>query len=237
MRMRHVVKRPFMQNHLPMFFLSGVMLGYGILTFLLNRWLSARVMRGIISVGVYQKQLTGLTATIGIIATVLLLVFAVWCAIQARGIVRTAFVFIILASFGPLMVARASNLLFNRIGLPTMGAGSVIAATFAALSFTLPMVIAFILLAACRRNPRAGRWVALAAVFVTLTAMIYPLYVTVLALLIMPGSPGLAPHMSASAYLLYLRFALPGLCLMLLAWISLRIPVSQSGPVLQDSPK
>ncbi|MDW7656939.1 MAG: hypothetical protein SCM11_07165 [Bacillota bacterium] len=236
--MRHVVKKPFMMTtHLPMFFLSGIMMGYGILTFLINRWLSARVMRGIISVGAYQKQMTGLTATIGLIATLLLLVFSVWCAIQARGIVRTAFVFVVLASFGPLMVAQASNLLFNVIGLPTMGAGSVIAATFAALIFTLPMVIAFILLAASRRNPRAGRWVALTAVFVTLVTMVYPLYVTVLALLIMPGSPGLAPHMTTSAYLLYLRFALPGLCLLLLAWISLRLLGSQRGPVMQDSPK
>ncbi len=236
--MRHVVKKPFMMTtHLPMFFLSGVMMGYGILTFLINRWLSARVMRGIISVGAYQKQMTSLTATIGLIATLLLLVFSVWCVIQARGSVRTAFVFIVLASFGPLMVAQASNLLFNVIGLPTMGAGSVIAATFAALIFTLPMVIAFILLAAGRRNPRAGRWVALTAVFVTLVTMIYPLYVTVLALLIMPGSPGLAPHMSTSAYLLYLRFTLPGLCLLLLTWISLRLLGSQRGPVMQDSPK
>jgi len=135
------------------------------------------------------------------------------------------------------MVARASNLLFNRIGLPTMGAGSVLAATFAALTFTLPMAIAFILLAACRRNPRAGRWIALAAVIVTLTAMIYPLYVTVLALLIMPGSPGLAPHMSASAYLLYLRFALPGFCLLLLTWISQRLMVGQRLLAAQDSSK
>ena len=235
--MRHVAKKPFMQNHLPMFFLAGVMLGYGILTFLLNRWLSARFMRGIISVGVYQRQLSGLTATIGIVATVLLLAFSVWCAVQARGIVRTAFIFAVLASFGPLMVARASNLLFNRIGLPTMGAGSVLAATFAALTFTLPMAIAFILLAACRRNPRAGRWIALAAVIVTLPAMIYPLYVTVLALLIMPGSPGLAPHMSASAYLLYLRFALPGFCLLLLTWISQRLMVGQRLLAAQDSSK
>ena len=221
--MRQMSKTPLLRNtHLPLFLAAGVMMGYGIATFLINRWLSARVMAGTISVGAYQKSLAGVTDLAGLIASILLLLSFIWCAVKARGITRTAFVIAAIASAGPFMVAQSSNLLFNVIGLPTMSAGSVLAATFAALIFTLPLTVTFILLASSRSHARAGRWVSLVSVFVVLAAMIYPVYVTVLALLIMPGSPGLGPLMTVSGYLLYLRFVLPGLSLLILAWISLK---------------
>lgn len=221
--MRQKTKQPLLRNtHLPLFLTAAVMMGYGIATFLINRWLGARVMAGEISVGTFQSRLAGVTATAGLIATILLLVSLVWCAILAKGITRTAFVIAVLAAPGPLLVAQSANLLFNVIGLPTMSAGSVLAATFAALIFTLPLTVTFILLASSRSHSRAGRWVSLVSVFVVLAALVYPVYVTVLALLIMPGSPGLAPLMTVSGYLLYLRFVLPGLSLLILASLSLK---------------
>ena len=221
--MRQMVKKPLLtHSHLPLFLLAGTMIGYGLVTFVLNRTLSDRVMRGLISVSAYQNQLARLVATAGLAGSILLLGLAVWCVVQSRGINRAAFILVALASAGPLMVAQASRLLFQVLGLPTMGAGSVLAATFAALVFTLPMTVAFILLAASRSNPRPGRWIALVSALVTLAALVYPLYITVLALLITTGAPGLGPKMTASSYLLYLRFILPGLGLLLLALVSVR---------------
>ncbi len=221
--MRQMVKNPLLtHSHLPLFLLAGTMIGYALATFILNRILSDRVMRGLISVSAYQNQLSRLVSAAGLAASVLLFGLAVWCVFQSRGISRAAFILTALASGGPLMVAQASRLLFQVLGLPTMGAGSVLAATFAALVFTLPMTIAFILLASSRSNPRPGRWIALVSALVTLAALVYPIYITVLALLITPGAPGLGPKMTASGYLLYLRFALPGLGLLLLALVSVR---------------
>lgn len=230
--MRQKTKEPLLRNtHLPLFLTSGVMMGYGIATFLTNRWLGARVMSGKISVGAFQSRLSEVTGIAGLIASILLLVFLVWCAINARGITRTAFIIAVLAAPGPILVAQSANLLFNVIGLPTMSAGSVLAATFAALVFTLPLTVTFILLASSRSHSRSGRWVSLVSVFVVLAALVYPVYVTVLALLIMPGSPGLAPLMTVSGYLLYLRFVLPGLSLLILASISLKQAGKRGAPV------
>ncbi len=218
--MRQVQKRPLVTNHWPLFLLAVSMIIYGTITFFYNRHLGRAFRLGLISIGKYQASLAEFTYYSGLAASLLILLLAAWCFFQSRGSVRTAFGFMLPASFGPLLTAQASKLLFEVLGLPTMGAGSVLAATFAALVFTLPMVIAFFILAGGRKNPRAVRWLALLGIFITLAAMIYPLYVTVLALLIMPGSPGLAPHMSASSYLLYLRFVLPGLCLFLIGLAS-----------------
>ncbi len=218
--MRQLQKRSLVQNHWPLFLLSASMIAYGTLTFFYNRYLGRAYRLGQITIGRYQSQLADFTYYSGLAASLLLLLLAAWCFALSQGSVRTAFAFMLPASFGPLLTAQASRLLFEVLGLPTMGAGSVLAATFAALVFTLPMIIVFIILASGRKNPRAARWLALLAVFITLAAMIYPLYVTVLALLIMPGSPGLAVHLTASSYLLYLRFVLPGLCLGLIGLTS-----------------
>jgi hypothetical protein len=223
-RLRHVTKTPLQnQTHWPLLALSAVLILYGLLTLLVSRLLSAQAMRGVISVGQYQSRLSGFNQAAGLTASLLLLALFIWCAALAAGIARTAFIIGALAASGPFLVAHSSTLLFNILKLPTMGAGSVLAAAMAALAFGLPLMLTFILLAARRRNLRSIRWLSLVSVLVVLAAVVFPLFVTVLALLIRPGDPGLAPLMNLSAYLLHWRFILSGLSLFLIGLCSLRL--------------
>lgn len=150
----------------------------------------------------------------------MLIILFLGAVLMARGIMRTAFVFAALAGFGPLLVAQSANLLFNIIGLPAMGAGSVIAAAAAALLYTLPLMVMFILIAAARRNLKSIRWLALISIFIALAAMIYPIYITVLAMLIRPGDPALGQLMTISGYILHFRFILPAVMLLIISLVS-----------------
>jgi hypothetical protein len=103
-----------------------------------------------------------------------------------------------------------------------MGAGSVLAGAVVTLVFALPMTILFILLACGRRVPRGGRWLSLASIFVVLGTAFFPIYVTVLAFLLKPGDPAVGRMIQVSSQLIKLRYLLPGLSLLGLAFISMR---------------
>ena len=214
-------KQPLMQkSHLPLILLGAAMTGYGLVTALVGGWFASRAMRGLITAGVYRLRLSAFGQTAGLIAGLLFFVLFILCAIYASGIVRVAFGIGALAAFSPVLVGRAENLLFRVIGLPTMSAGSVLAGAVTALLFALPAMILFILLACGRRVPRGCRWLSLASVFVVLATAFFPIYVTVLAFLLKPGDPAVGRMIEVSSQVIKLRFILPGLSFLLLAFIS-----------------
>ena len=216
-------KAPLMRkSHLPLILLGAVMTGYGLITALVGSWFSNQAMQGLISAGAYRSRLTAFEQTAGLIAGILFFALFIWCALASRGIVRVAFCFGALASVAPILAARAENLLFKVIGIPTMNAGSVIAGAVTTLLFALPMLILFILLACGRRVPRGCRWLSLATIFIVLGTAFYPIYVTVLAFLIKPGDPAVGRMIEVSSSVIKLRYLLPGLSFLFLALISMR---------------
>jgi hypothetical protein len=216
-------KAPLMRkSHLPLILLGAVMASYGLITALVGSWFSNQAMQGLISAGAYRSRMTAFEQTTGLIAGILFFALFIWCAVASRGIVRVAFSFGMLASLAPILAARAENLLFKVIGMPTMNAGSVIAGAVITLLFTLPMTILFILLACGRRVPKGCRWLSLASIFIVLGTAFYPIYVTVLAFLLKPGDPAVGRMIEVSSSVIKLRYLLPGLSFLFLALISMR---------------
>ena len=218
----HETQLPGRSLHLPVLALGAAMAGFGLLSALVGGWLSDQAMRGLLTAGAYRSRLVAFTQTSGLVAGLVFLVLFIVCAIRASGTIRVALATGTLASAAPVMMGRAENLLFGVIGLPTMGAGSVLAGAATALVFALPMTLMFILLACARRVPRGGRWLSLASVFVVLGAAFFPVYVTVLAFLLRPGDPAVGRMIEVSSQVLKLRFLLPGLSLVGLALVFMR---------------
>lgn len=235
--MRDKRRDPLMRpSHLPLIMLGAAMAGYGLLTALVGTWLSNQAMRGQITPGVYRSRLGSFEQTAGLIAGLLFLGLFILCAVHAAGRVRVAFALGALASVAPILVGRADYLLFQVIGLPTMSAGSVLAGAVVTLLFALPMALFFILLASGRRVPKGGRWLSLASIFVVLGTAFFPIYVTVLAFLLRPGDPAVGRLIQVSSQVIKLRFLLPGLSLLLLAFISMRFAGEQASGQNAESP-
>ncbi len=229
-------KQPLLHpSHLPLILLGAAMSGYGLLTAWVGSWFSSRAMRGLITAGAYRSQLAVFEQAAGLIAGILFFVLFVWCAVRASGLVRVAFAIGAIASAAPVLAGRAERLLFTVLGLPTMNAGSVIAGAVITLVFALPLTILFILLACGRRVPRGCRWLSLASIVVVLGTAFFPIYVTVLAFLLKPGDPAVGRMIQVSSQVIKLRFLLPGLSLLFLAFISSRFarsPLAAAEPAL-----
>lgn len=229
--MKKKSKRPMMRkSHLPLILLGVAMTAYGLLTALVGTWFSNQAMLGLISAGAYRSMLTAFDQAAGLTAGILFFVLFILCAIYSNGIVRVGFSIGALASVAPMLAGRAENLLFKVIGLPTLSVGSVLAAAVTTILFTLPMLILFILLACGRRLPRGCRWLSLASIFIVLATAFYPIYVTVLAFLLKPGDPAVGRMMEVSSQVIKLRFLLPGLTFLCLAWISMHF--ARKNPVM-----
>jgi hypothetical protein len=238
--MKPKTKRPLMvKNHLPLILLGAAMLFYGLLTAIVSSVLSNRAMSGVISAAAYRSRLNGFEQTTGLIAGIVFFVLFILCAVYAKGGVRVAFAIGALSSFSPLLTGRAENLLFNVIGIPTMSAGSVLAGAVTTLLFFLPMTIFFIILATSRRVLRGCRWLSLASILIVLVTSFYPIYVTVLAFLFKPGDPAVGRMIQTSTQVIRLRFLLPGLALLLLAFISRQFASKQPAgdPVIDHTEK
>jgi hypothetical protein len=210
------------RSHLPLLLLGVAMAGYGLLTALVGSWFSDQAMRGSITAGAYRSRLGAFQQAAGLIAGLVFFVLFVLCAARASGLVRVAFALGSPASAAPLLAGRAERLLFGVIGLPTMGAGSVLAGAVTTLIFALPVTLLFILLASGRRVPRGGRWLSLLSIFVVLGTAFFPIYVTVLAFLLKPGDPAVGQMIQVSSQVIKLRFLLPGLSFLFLSLISMR---------------
>jgi hypothetical protein len=220
--MKNKYKRPLLRkSHLALILLGAAMTTYGLVAALVGSWFSSQAMRGLITAGVYRSRLEAFEQGAGLVAGLLFFGLFIWCAVCSNGGVRVAFSIGALASVAPILASRAENLLFRVIGLPTMSAGSVLAGAVTTLLFTLPLTILFILLACGRRVPKGCRWVSLAAICVVLATAFYPIYVTVLAFLIKPGDPAVGRMIEISSQVLKLRFLLPGLAFLDLAYISI----------------
>lgn len=212
--------QPLMGTHLPFILLGSAIILYGLLTALVGGWLSNQAMTGAITAGQYRSRLAAYEQTGGLIAGIVFLAFFIFCAVKSKGIVRTAFAIGAVASISPMLAPRAEHLLFNVIGLPTMSAGSVLAAAVTTLFFALPLTILFILLLVGKRIPKGCRWLSVAAIFIVLSTALYPIYVTVLAFLLNPGDPAVGQMMEVSSLVIKLRYILLGVCFLLMALIS-----------------
>lgn len=230
-------KKPLLKTtHLPLILLGSVMAGYGLLVSLVAGWYANQAMQGNLSPGDYRSGLAAFEQIAGLLAGIGLLVFFIWCAIVSGGIVRAAFIIGSVSALAPVLAPLAESLLFDRLGLPTLSAGSVLAGAVTTLLFALPLVISFILLACGRRVLRSIRWIALVSVFVVLFTAIFPIYVTLLAFLMKPGDPAVGQMMEMSAQVIKLRYILPGLVYLIMAWISMRFANHQPWPEAQPTP-
>jgi hypothetical protein len=222
---------PLMQNHLPLILLGSLITLYGLLTALVGGWLSNQAMTGAITAGNYRSSLAAFDRTAGLLAGILFLALFIFGAVKSKGIVRVALAIGAVAAVSPVLAARAENILFNVIGLPTMSAGSVLAGAVTTLFFALPLTIAFILLASGKRVPKGCRWLSFASIFIVLGTSLYPIFVTVMAFLIKPGDPAVGQMMEVSSTVIKLRYLLLGLCFLFLAFFSMRFARKQQAAV------
>jgi hypothetical protein len=225
--MKDKSKRPLLQkNHLPLYLLGGAMALFGGVSAQVWGISSSEAMRGVITAGQQRARIADFESTGGLVAGLVFLALFIWCAVQSRGAARPAFIVGAFSSFGPILTGRAEGLLFNTLALK-LPAGSVIAGALATLVFALPMIIFFIILASSARAPRACRWVALVSIFIVLITAFFPIVVTVFAFLIKPGDPGVGRMMEVGAQVTRLRYILPGIALLLMAYFSGRFTMAQ----------
>jgi hypothetical protein len=221
------IKQPIMrQSHLPLILLGAAMALYGLVSALVWSVSSSQAMRGVITAGQLRVRLQAYEDTGGLIAGIVFFVLFVWCAVASKRGPRAAFIVGAFASFAPILAGRADDLLFGTLKL-VLPAGSVIAGALSTIVFTLPMVISFIILASSGRVPRACRWLAFATIFIVLATAFFPIYVTVLAFLLNPGDPAVGRMLETSTKVIKLRYLLPGLSLLLMAYFSLRFAKKQ----------
>lgn len=224
-----------MGTHVPIFLLGSAITLYGLLTAVVGGWFSNQAMTGVITAGQYRSRLAAYEQASGLIAGLVFLALFVFCAVKSKGIVRTAFAIGAVAALSPMLAPRAEYLLFNVIGLPTMSAGSVVAAAVTTLFFALPLTILFILLLVGKRIPKGCRWLSAAAILIVLGTALYPIYVTVLAFLLNPGDPAVGQMMEVSSLVIKLRYILLGVCFLLMALISLNFARSHPAAVSSKS--
>lgn len=218
--MKRKSKQPLMRpSHLPLILLGAAMTLYGLVSTVVWSLVSSQAMRGLITAGQLRLRLQTYEETGGLIAGIVFLALFVWCAAASRHGPRAAFIVGAFASFAPILAGRADKLLFGTLKL-VLPAGSVVAGALTTLVFTLPMVIAFIILASGRRAPRACRWLAFVSIFLVLATAFFPIYVTVLAFLVKPGDPTVGRMLETSTKVIKLRYLLPGLSLLGLAYLS-----------------
>ena len=223
-------KRPlFEKSHLPLYLSGLVMTLYGLAGAVMWSISSNQAMLGQITAGQMRTRIAAYESTAGLIAGILFFILFIWCAVKARGAARAAFIVATLAGFGPILTARAEGLLFNTLKL-VLPAGSVVAGALATLAFALPMTIAFIILASSGRLPRSCRWVSLGSIFVVILTAFFPIAVTVVAFLVKPGDPGVGRMIEVSSQIIKLRYILPGLALILLAYFSARFALNMQAP-------
>ena len=220
--MKRKEKQPLLkQSHLPLILLGAVMALFGLASALVWSISSSQAMRGLITAGQLRTRIAAFESTGGLITGIAFFVLFLWCIVLSRHGARAAFIVGIFASFAPILTARAEPLLFDTLHLQ-LPAGSVVAGALATLVFALPMTIFFIILASSPRVPRNCRWVSLAAILIVLGTAFFPILVTVFAFLIKPGDPAVGRMMEVGSQVIKLRYILPGICLLLLAFFSQR---------------
>lgn len=226
--MKPKTKQPLLKkSHLPMYLLGIMMATFGVVSAIIWTISSSQAMRGVITVGQLRARISSFESTGGLIAGILFLGLFIWCILSANKPFKTAFIVGGISSFAPILAPYSEMFLFEVLGL-RLPAGSVIAGALTTIVFTLPMTIFFIILATKRRVPRSCRWTSLVGIFAVLGTAFFPIYVTVLAFLINPGDPAVGRMMEISSQVIKMRFILPGLIIVLLAFFSSRFHPGQA---------
>ena len=185
--------------------LAAVLALYGAADFAVRRILSAQALSGALRMTKYQSTLTQMNEILGIVATILLVVLGVACVIFARGRKRVGFILWLPAAFAPLFSAYATRLLFSVLGLPGVGAGSVVAGLASALLLAVPCIVGILVLAD-KTTPKWARRCAALCAWLGLLIALYPTIVAVLALVVMAGNPAMVPFMNASPVMISARY-------------------------------
>ena len=220
------IKQPMMQkSHLSLILLGAVMATYGLVTALVSGWLSKRAMLGEISAGAYRVRLVAFEGSASLVAGIAFLALFIWCALASKAIVRVAFCFGAVAALPTMLIGRE-----HLLPVPSAFSGPV-----TALLVAVPMVVMFILLACGRWVPRSCRWTAFASIFIVLFTAIFPVYVLLAITKIPVGSPLIVTFgklEDVSTNVIKMRYLLPGLAFLLMAYFSLRFarnqPVSET---------
>lgn len=178
---------------------------YGVVGWAGQRVLTARRTGGLLTPAQYLSAQSAFNLALGIAVSLALLGCFALCAIGSRGIARTAFLLGLPSGLGPIFALNASRILFSVLGLPTMDAGSVLAAAASAVVLMVPMIVTFLILAFSRRVGALSRWLLALAALLALLAAVFPVAVVVVSLLLMAGNPAVAPYMTAAGFVIYLR--------------------------------
>jgi len=168
------------------------------------------VMQNRISVSTYQNSIYRFNLIAGIVFSVALLVFFTGNILASSGSKRAAFIFGLPSSLAPIFSAVSTTLLFKVLGLPSMGAGSVIAAAASAVLMILPAFIMFMIFAFRKGLRKNSRFLILLIGILGLIIAFYPVVITVLALVVMPGNPSMTPLMQISTYMIHIRSLMIG---------------------------
>lgn len=213
--MKTIQREPLLQKH--QWAVPGLILAfslYGLLSFVCQRILSTMIMKNMIGMGTYQNITRNISLTIGILTSAALTVLFLAAAMGSSGIRRAGFIAGLFSALGPIFGVFSTAILFRTLKLPSMGAGSVIAAALSALLIIVPCFIMFILFAFCRKLKGSSRLLALLIAVLSLLVAFYPTAIAVLALVVMPGNPAMTPYMNLAGYMIHVRplFIALGLC-------------------------
>lgn len=186
-------------------FLSIAYVMYGIVSFTGQRILSALTLKEKIDLAAYQRAVYNFRLSIGILATLSLILFFAMLIKTTKGSMRTGAIIGSVSSLSPLFDALSTTILFKILRLPSLGAGSVIGSAAAALLMSIPCFI--MLLIFSREKGLKSIKKILLAIFsvVTLLIAFFPVTSALISLVIMPGNPATIPLMQISAYTIHLR--------------------------------
>lgn len=178
---------------------------FGVVSFVGQRILSSLILKNRIDVSTYQGVVYNFNLINGIIFSIALAVFFAACILGSSGSRRAGFIVGSVSSLAPVFGALSTTILFKLLGLPSMGAGSVIASAISALLIVLPYFIMIIIFAFCKKLRLKSRLLALLVAFISLLVAFFPVVVTVFALVLMPDNPLMFPLMQISAYVIHVR--------------------------------
>jgi hypothetical protein len=204
--MKSVVQEPLTRKH--NWAVPGLMLTFtlfGLVSIIGQRILSGMILNNKIEISAYQSAVYQFNLTVGILISAALAFFFAACILGSSGSRRAGFIAGLFSSIAPVFGALSTVILFKFLRLPSMGAGSVIASAASAVLLVLPCFIMFIIFAFSRSLKKSSRLLGLLVGILSLVIALFPVAVTVLALVIMPGNPLMGPLMQLSAYLIHVR--------------------------------
>jgi len=178
---------------------------FGVVSFAGQRILSSLILNNRIDISSYQSYIYSFNLIVGILTSAALAVFFAGAVRGSSRGIRAGFIAGSVSVLAPIFGALSTAILFKMLRLPSMGAGSVIAAAVSTLLIILPCFVMLIIFACCKKLKRSSRVLGLIIALLSLLIAFFPLVVSVLSLVVMPGNPAMAPFMDLSAYLIHVR--------------------------------